>query len=116
MSVVPATEELSGHRRIRDWLGDRIMFGLTLVAALATVAIMVLIAYKVVRGASLSYRAFGLSFVTSSVWDVNKAVFGAAPVHLRHGRHLADGAADRGAARDRDRALPERARAARRAR
>jgi phosphate transport system permease protein len=55
------------------------MFGLTLVAALATVAIMVLIAYKVVRGAELSYRAFGLSFVTGSVWDVNKAVFGAAP-------------------------------------
>jgi phosphate transport system permease protein len=79
MSVVPATEELTGHRRIRDWLGDRIMFGLTLVAALATVALMVLIAYKVVRGAELSYREFGLSFVTGSVWDVNKAVFGAAP-------------------------------------
>ena len=79
MSVVPATQELTGGRRVRDWLGDRIMFGLTLVAALATVAIMVLIAYKVVRGAELSYRAFGLSFVTGSVWDVNKAVFGAAP-------------------------------------
>jgi phosphate transport system permease protein len=79
MSVVPATQELTGGRRVRDWLGDRIMFGLTLLAALATVAIMVLITYKVVRGAELSYRAFGLSFVTGSVWDVNKAVFGAAP-------------------------------------
>src|SRR3954469_4331696 len=79
MSVIPATQELTGGRRLRDWLGDRIMFGLTLLAALATVAIMVLIAYKVVRGAELSYRAFGLSFVTGSVWDVNKAVFGAAP-------------------------------------
>jgi hypothetical protein len=60
MSVVPATQELTGGRRVRDWLGDRIMFGLTLLAALATVAIMVAIAYKVVRGAELSYRAFGL--------------------------------------------------------
>ena len=79
MSVVPATEELSGHRRIRDWLGDRIMFGLTLAAALATVAIMVLIAYKVVRGADLSFRAFGLSFVWDSIWDThtNKEVYGA---------------------------------------
>jgi phosphate transport system permease protein len=79
MSVVPATAELSGHRRIRDWLGDRIMFGLTLAAALATVAIMVLIAYKVVRGADLSFRAFGLSFVWDSVWDThtNKEVYGA---------------------------------------
>ena len=33
---------------------------------------------------------------------------------LRHGGHVVDGARDRGAARDRDRTLPERARAARR--
>jgi phosphate transport system permease protein len=79
VSVVPATQELAGHRRIRDWLGDRIMFGLTLLAALATVAIMVAIAYKVVRGAELSFRAFGLSFVWGSAWDTNKDVFGAAP-------------------------------------
>jgi phosphate transport system permease protein len=79
VSVVPATQELTGHRRIRDWLGDRVMFGLTLLAALVTVAIMVAIAYKVVRGAELSFRAFGLSFVWDSVWDTNKAAFGAAP-------------------------------------
>jgi phosphate transport system permease protein len=79
MSVVPVTQELSGGRRIRDWLGDRIMFGLTLAAALAAVAIMVAIAYKVVRGAELSLRTFGLSFVWESVWDTNKAAFGAAP-------------------------------------
>jgi phosphate transport system permease protein len=79
MGVVPATQELTGHRRVRDWFGDRIMFGLTLLAALATVAIMVAIAYKVVRGAELSFRAFGLSFIWESVWDTNKNVFGAAP-------------------------------------
>jgi phosphate transport system permease protein len=78
MSVVPVTQELSGGRRVRDWLGDRIMFGLTLLAALATVAIMVAIAYKVARGADLSFRAFGLSFVSDSVWDTNKEVYGAA--------------------------------------
>ena len=46
MGVVPATQELTGHRRVRDWFGDRIMFGLTLLAALATVAIMVAIARR----------------------------------------------------------------------
>src|SRR5829696_10507753 len=78
MGVVPATQELTEGRRVRDWLGDRIMFGLTLVAALATVAIMVAVAYKVVRGADLSFQAFGLSFVSDSVWDTNKEVYGAA--------------------------------------
>jgi phosphate transport system permease protein len=79
MSAVPATQELSGHRRIRDWLGDRVMFGLTLLAALTTVVIMVAIAYKVGRGAELSFRAFGLSFVWESAWDTNKEIYGALP-------------------------------------
>jgi phosphate transport system permease protein len=79
MSVVPATQVLTGGRRIRDWLGDRILFGLTLAAALATVALMVAIAYKVIRGADLSFRTFGVSFVWETAWDTNKAVFGAAP-------------------------------------
>jgi phosphate transport system permease protein len=79
MSTVPLTQRLEGSRRLRDRFGDRLLLGLTLLASLAAIAIMVAIAYKVIRGAELSFRAFGLSFLTSTAWDVNKAVFGAAP-------------------------------------
>src|SRR4051812_27033077 len=79
MSTIPATEVLGGTRRLRDWVGDRLLFLLTLLAALGTVAIMVAIAYKVIRGGELSFQTFGLSFLTSSAWDVNKGVFGALP-------------------------------------
>jgi phosphate transport system permease protein len=79
MSTVPLTQRLEGSRRLRDRFGDRLLLGLTLLASLVAIAIMVAIAYKVIRGAELSFRAFGLSFLTSTAWDVNKAVFGAAP-------------------------------------
>jgi len=79
MSTIPATEVLGGTRRLRDWVGDRLLFLLPLLASLATVAIMVATAYKVIRGAELSFQTFGLSFLTSSAWDVNKGVFGALP-------------------------------------
>ena len=79
MSTIPATEVLGGTRRLRDWVGDRLLFLLTLLASLGTVAIMVAIAYNVIRGAELSFQTFGLSFLTSSAWDVNKGVFGALP-------------------------------------
>ena len=57
---------------------------------------------------------FGLSFVTGSGWDVNGTFRRGCP-SLRDRRHLAIALLDRGAARDRDRAVPQRARAARRA-
>jgi phosphate transport system permease protein len=80
VSTLPAVEELRSGRRVRDWLGDRILFGLTLVAALAGVAAMGAIAYKVIDGARLSMGEFGLSFVWGTTWDVGKNVFGAGPL------------------------------------
>ncbi len=79
MSTVPLTQRLGGNRRIRDWLGDRIMLLLTLAASLAVVAIMVAVVYKVMRGAEPSYNRFGISFLWGTVWDANpaKSVFGA---------------------------------------
>jgi phosphate transport system permease protein len=79
MSTLPAASELTGHRRLRDWIGDRLLLGLTLAAAAAAVALIVLIALKVFRSAHLAFSTFGLSFVWHSSWDVNKAVFGALP-------------------------------------
>jgi phosphate transport system permease protein len=79
VSSIPATEVLGGTRRLRDWLGDRLLFLLTLLASLAAIGLLIAIAWKVFRGAWLSIDTFGLGFLTGMVWDVNKGVFGAAP-------------------------------------
>jgi phosphate transport system permease protein len=79
MSTLPATTELTGGRRLRDWVGDRLLLLLTLGASLAAVTGIVLIAIKVVRGAHLAFSTFGISFLWHSTWDVNHKVFGAAP-------------------------------------
>ena len=81
MSTFPAAERVAGRQRVRDWLGDKIMFGLTLAAALAVVAIMALIVIKVLQGAHPAFNKFGFSFIWSSDWDANiqKNLFGALP-------------------------------------
>jgi phosphate transport system permease protein len=77
MSTLPATQALGGTRRLRDWVGDRLLFLLTLLGAVVAVAIMVAIAYKVLRGAHLAFSAFGLGFLTSTTWDATHNIFGA---------------------------------------
>ena len=77
--TVVATEQLRSGRRVRDWLGDRILLGATMAAGLAALALIILIAYKVLRGAHLAFSEFGLPFVWHSAWDANKGLFGAAP-------------------------------------
>jgi phosphate transport system permease protein len=79
MSTLPMTQRLEGTRRIRDWLGDRILLIVTFCASAAAVVVMVLIAYKVIRSSHLAFSTFGISFVWGTVWDANKGVFGAAP-------------------------------------
>jgi phosphate transport system permease protein len=79
MSSLPATSEFTGRRRVRDWIGDRLLLLLTAGASLAAVVLIGLIAYKIVRGAHLAFTSFGLSFLRSSSWDVNHKIFGALP-------------------------------------
>jgi phosphate transport system permease protein len=79
MSTLPVTQELRGGRRIRDRLGDRLLLILTLAAGLGAIALIGVIAYKVLSGAHIAFSSFGLSFVWGTVWDTNKGVFGAAP-------------------------------------
>src|SRR5438093_681309 len=80
MSTLEMTQQLAGSgRRVRDWLGDRILLLVTATASVVAVGAMVLIAWRVIRGAHLAYSTFGLSFVWGEVWDTNKNVFGAAP-------------------------------------
>ena len=70
---------LEGGRRLRDRLGDRILFLLTLLASLAAIGLIVLIAWKIIQSAHLALSKFGISFLWGTTWDVNKAIFGAAP-------------------------------------
>jgi phosphate transport system permease protein len=79
MSSMPLTarETLGATRRFRDRLGDRLLFVLTLLAALAAIALMIAIAYKVLRGAHLAFSTFGLGFLTGTTWDATNGVFGA---------------------------------------
>ncbi|MGB2874510.1 MAG: phosphate ABC transporter permease subunit PstC [Gaiellaceae bacterium] len=81
MSSLSATARVRAARRMRDWLGDRILFVLTLLAALAVAAIMAGIVYKVLEGAHPAFNHFGLSFIWHRVWDANiqKNLFGALP-------------------------------------
>ena len=72
-----------------------------------------LIAYKIVDGARLSISTFGLGFVTHVVWDPVHLQLRRGQLPLRDGGHLDRRSRSRHAARDRHRALPERARAAR---
>jgi len=74
------TQQLAGSgRRVRDWLGDRILLLVTATASVVAVGAMILITWRVIRGAHLAYSTFGLSFVWGEVWDTNKNIFGAAP-------------------------------------
>jgi len=77
MSTVPAAEALRGTQRLRDWIGDRLLLILTLLASLFSVALMALIAWRVFRGASLSWSTFGLGFLTGTTWDATHDVYGA---------------------------------------
>ncbi|HVD12320.1 MAG TPA: phosphate ABC transporter permease subunit PstC [Gaiellaceae bacterium] len=80
MSTIPATEELQGRGRRRDWLGDRLLQGLTLGAALAALAAMGAIVWKLVDGSGGAFGKFGLAFLWGDVWDPVKGVFGAGPL------------------------------------
>jgi phosphate transport system permease protein len=77
MSAAPLTQTLAGTRRLRDRLGDRLLLILTVLASLVAIAIMVAIAYKILRGADLSFSEFGLGFLSQTRWDATNGVFGA---------------------------------------
>ncbi|HSC50417.1 MAG TPA: phosphate ABC transporter permease subunit PstC [Gaiellaceae bacterium] len=79
MATVPATAGIARGRRVRDWLGDRILLGVTALASLFAVGVMVAIVWKVFASAHLAFSQFGLAFIWGRVWDANKDVYGALP-------------------------------------
>ena len=106
----PSSIPLPTRRRPR--FGETGLRALTAATALLLVAIMVLLVYETARQAWPSIQEFGLGFVTSDQWNVVTGQFGALNFIIGTLLDVGRGAGDRGADGDRDRPVPERARAA----
>lgn len=65
------------RRKKADRIGDGLLYGVCLLAALLAVAVILLIAYEVVNGAMPAISKFGLGFLTHQNWQPNFGVFGA---------------------------------------
>jgi phosphate transport system permease protein len=61
-----------------DRVGDGVLYGLCILAALVAAMTMLAIAYQLVSGASPAINQFGLGFLTGSTWKPNFGVLGAA--------------------------------------
>jgi phosphate transport system permease protein len=79
VSAVQTTSPLQARRRLGGRLGDLGLHGLTLAAALAGVAVVVAIVWKIFTLAHLAWSRFGLGFVTDRTWNPVTKVFGALP-------------------------------------
>ena len=79
MSAVPTPYSLASRRRLGDRLGDVSLRVITLLSALAVLALLGAIVWKVLALAWPSISKYGLSFVTGETWDPVKKIFGALP-------------------------------------
>ena len=79
VSTFSATEKVVGRRRVRDWLGDRILLIVTAGASLLAAVVLGLIVWKIVDSSRIAFEKFGISFLWGTVWDANplKNVYGA---------------------------------------
>lgn len=73
----PRSERPGSRRKKADRFGDKLLYGICLAAALTAAAIIILVAYQVVHGASPAISKFGLGFLTDTEWQPNFGVFGA---------------------------------------
>jgi phosphate transport system permease protein len=79
VNAVATTSPLQARRRLGGRLADLSLHGLTLAAALAGLAIVVAIVWKVLTLAHPAWSRFGIAFVTGRDWDPVKHLFGALP-------------------------------------
>jgi phosphate transport system permease protein len=73
----PRSAPRKSVRRSLDRLGDRLLYGICLAAALLAAAVIVVVAYQVVHGAQPAISKFGLDFLTKETWQPNFGEFGA---------------------------------------
>jgi phosphate transport system permease protein len=76
-TVAARGTQVSLLRKRADQLGDRVMFGVCLLAALIAGAVIVLVGYQIVHGAQPAISKFGFGFVYETVWQPNFGIFGA---------------------------------------
>lgn len=85
MSTVSSTAARVGGRAGRmsplrkrlDLVGDRLLFGICLLAAVLAAVTIVLVGYQVVHGASAAISRFGFGFLYETTWQPNFGEFGA---------------------------------------
>ncbi len=77
MSVTPAVAGLPMRRHFGDRFGDGVLFGLTVLASLVAMALIVAIIYQVINGASLAVSTYGLSFLGHTTWNPVTNTYGA---------------------------------------
>jgi phosphate transport system permease protein len=65
------------RRKRLDRIGDGLLYGVCVLAALIAIVVIVLIGYQVVHGASPAISKFGLGFLTNTTWQPNFGEFGA---------------------------------------
>lgn len=68
---------MSPLRKRLDLLGDRLLFGVCLLAALVAAATILLVGYQIVHGAAPAISKFGFAFVYETTWQPNFGTFGA---------------------------------------
>ena len=64
---------------MRDWLGDRVLLGVTALGSLAAIVVMVAIVLKVFGQSRLAFDKFGIAFLWGRTWDATHDVYGALP-------------------------------------
>ena len=79
MSAVPTTTSFRARHGLRGRFGDLSLGGLTLAAALAAVALVGAIVWKILTLAHPAWSHSGIDFVTGRDWDPVKQIFGALP-------------------------------------
>jgi len=78
VAAVPSEYSLrASRRRLSDRIGDVVLRGITLAAALSAVVLLGAIVWKVIALAWPAMSEFGLGFLTSSTWDPVRKDFGA---------------------------------------
>jgi phosphate transport system permease protein len=65
------------RRKKADRIGDRLLYGICLAAALIAIAVILLVIYQVVKGAMPAISKFGLGFLVHTTWQPNFGEFGA---------------------------------------
>src|SRR5664279_5931754 len=70
-------ERARARRKKADRIGDRVLYGICLAAALLAVVVIFLVGYQVIHGAMPATSKFGLGFLTTTTWQPNFGEFGA---------------------------------------